>query len=153
MPQAVAPSDRVRFGMIGIGMQGSGLMGTSITLPGVECAAACDLYAGRHTPSREIADSPALPTTRRYQELLENKEIDCQELTLGSYRRGIWQGGTLASALCARADAGDLVIGIVDGQISHPAHANVTGRMVVLYEPEVAHSCPIGIDLGVFDPE
>jgi len=77
MPQAVAPSDRVRFGMIGIGMQGSGLMGTSITLPGVECAAACDLYDGRHTLSREIADSPALPTTRRYQELLENKEIDC----------------------------------------------------------------------------
>src|SRR5438128_10562603 len=60
MPQAVAPSDRVRFGMIGIGMQGSGLMGTSITLPGVECAAACDLYDGRHTLSREIADSPAL---------------------------------------------------------------------------------------------
>jgi len=77
MPQALAPSDRVRFGMIGIGMQGSGLMGTSITLPGVECAAACDLYDGRHTLSREIADSPTLPTTRRYQELLENKEIDC----------------------------------------------------------------------------
>ncbi len=37
MPQAVAPSDRVRFGMIGIGIQGSGLMGTSITLAGVEC--------------------------------------------------------------------------------------------------------------------
>src|SRR5438876_7165915 len=69
MPQAVAPSDRVRFGMIGIGMQGSGLMGTSITLSGVECAAACDLYDGRQTLSREIADSPSLPTTRRYQEL------------------------------------------------------------------------------------
>ena len=26
-PRAVAPSDRVRFGMIGIGMQGSGLLG------------------------------------------------------------------------------------------------------------------------------
>jgi len=36
-----------------------------------------DLYDGRHTLSREIADSPALPTTRRYQKLLENKEIDC----------------------------------------------------------------------------
>jgi len=77
MPQAVAPSDRVRFGMIGIGMQGSSLLGTSISLPGVECAAACDLYDGRHTLSREITNSPTLPVTRRYQELLNNKEIDC----------------------------------------------------------------------------
>jgi predicted dehydrogenase len=76
IPQAVAASDRVRFGMVGIGMQGSGLMGTAITLPGVECAAACDLYDGRHTLSREIANSPTLPVTRRYHELLDNKDID-----------------------------------------------------------------------------
>ncbi|HEY7353003.1 MAG TPA: Gfo/Idh/MocA family oxidoreductase [Terriglobales bacterium] len=77
MPQTVAPSDRVRFGMIGIGMQGSGLMGHSIALPGVECVAACDLYDGRHALAREIANSPSLPVTRRYQDLLDNKEIDC----------------------------------------------------------------------------
>ncbi len=69
-------SDRVRFGMIGVGMQGSGLLETSIALPGVECAAACDLYDGRHTLAREIA-GPKLRTTRRYQELLDDKEIDC----------------------------------------------------------------------------
>src|SRR6266480_5946388 len=74
--QRVAPSDRVRFGMIGIGMQGSGLLGTSITIPGVECAAAADLYDGRHTLAREIV-RPDLPVTRRYQELLDNKDIDC----------------------------------------------------------------------------
>ena len=74
--QTVAASDRVRFGMIGVGMQGSGLLGTSIQLPGVECAAACDLYDGRHALAREIAGAN-LPTTRRYQELLENKDIDC----------------------------------------------------------------------------
>ena len=33
IPQTVAPSDRVRFGIIGIGMQGSGLMASSIQLP------------------------------------------------------------------------------------------------------------------------
>jgi predicted dehydrogenase len=71
-----APSDKVRFGMIGVGMQGSGLLGTSITLPGVECAAAADLYDGRHTLAREIV-RPDLPVTRRYRELLDNKEIDC----------------------------------------------------------------------------
>jgi predicted dehydrogenase len=77
MPQAVAPSDRVRFGIIGIGMQGNGLMANSIQLPGVECAAACDLYDGRHTLAREIANSTTLPVTRRYQDLLDSKEIDC----------------------------------------------------------------------------
>src|SRR5437763_9447473 len=77
VPQAVAPSDRVRFGIIGIGMQGSSLLGTSVSLPGVECAAACDLYDGRHTLSREITNSTTLPVTRRYQELLNNKEIEC----------------------------------------------------------------------------
>jgi len=77
MPQAVAASDRVRFGIIGIGMQGSGLLANSIELPGVECVAACDLYDGRHTLSKEIVNNPSLPTTRRYQELLANKDIDC----------------------------------------------------------------------------
>jgi predicted dehydrogenase len=69
-------SDRVRFGMIGVGMQGSVLLSTSITLPGVECAAACDLYDGRQTLAREIA-GPKPRTTRRYQELLDDKDIDC----------------------------------------------------------------------------
>ena len=74
--RTVAPSDRVRFGMIGVGMQGSGLLGTSITIPGVECAAAADLYDGRHTLAREIVRAD-LPVTRRYRELLDNKDIDC----------------------------------------------------------------------------
>lgn len=76
-PRAVAPSDRVRFGMIGIGMQGSGLLTGAITIPGVECVAAADLYDGRHTLAQEITGNPSLPTTRRYQELLDRKDIDC----------------------------------------------------------------------------
>jgi len=77
MPHLVAPSDRVRFGMIGIGMQGSGLLGAAITLPGVECAGAADLYDGRHTLAKEITANPNLPTSRHYQELLDRKDIDC----------------------------------------------------------------------------
>ena len=72
----VAPSDTVRFGMVGVGMQGSGLLGNSIQLPGVECAGAADLYDGRHTLAREIV-KPDLPVTRRYRDLLDNKNIDC----------------------------------------------------------------------------
>ena len=38
-----APSDRVRFGIIGVGMQGNGLLATAVALPGTECIAAADL--------------------------------------------------------------------------------------------------------------
>jgi len=72
----VAASDRVRFGIIGVGMQGNGLLATAITLPGVECVAAADLYDGRHTLAKEIA-GPKITTTRQYKELLDNREIDC----------------------------------------------------------------------------
>ena len=70
------PSDRVRFGIVGVGMQGSNLLAESIRLDGVECAAACDLYDGRHALAREITSSATLPVTRRYQQLLDDREID-----------------------------------------------------------------------------
>lgn len=54
-------SDRIRFGMIGIGLQPSGLLGAAIGLPGVECVAAADLYDGRHTLAKEITGN-ATPT-------------------------------------------------------------------------------------------
>lgn len=74
---AAAPSDRVRFGMIGIGMQGFALLSGAVSLPGIECVAAADLYDGRHTSAKEITANSSLPTTRRYQELLDRKDIDC----------------------------------------------------------------------------
>ncbi len=72
-----AASDRIRLGIIGIGMQGSGLLPNAISLPGVECVAAADLYDGRHTLAKEITGNPNLPTTRQYKELLDRKDIDC----------------------------------------------------------------------------
>ena len=74
--ERVAPSDRIRFGIIGVGMQGSGLLTNAITLPGVECVAAADLYDARHLLAREITGKD-IKTTRTYQELLDDKEIDC----------------------------------------------------------------------------
>jgi predicted dehydrogenase len=72
----VPPSDTVRFGIVGVGMEGTGLLRTAISIPGVECVAACDLYDGRHEVAREIVGKPIF-TTRQYQKLLDNKEIDC----------------------------------------------------------------------------
>ncbi|HEV2424164.1 MAG TPA: Gfo/Idh/MocA family oxidoreductase [Terriglobia bacterium] len=72
----LAEGDTVRFGMIGIGMQGSGLLHTAIGLPGVECIAACDLYDGRHELAKAIVGKP-IPTTRRYHDLLSNSDVQC----------------------------------------------------------------------------
>ena len=77
LARAVAPSDRMRFGIIGIGMEGSGLLTSAISIPGVECVGAADLYDGRHTLAKELTANPNLPTTRHYQELLDRKDIDC----------------------------------------------------------------------------
>src|SRR6267142_375966 len=75
LPRINAASDRVRFGIVGVGMEGTGLLTTAIQLPGVECVAACDLYDGRHELAKEIAGK-SIKTTRRYKELLDDKEID-----------------------------------------------------------------------------
>jgi predicted dehydrogenase len=75
-PRGVPPSDTIHFGIIGVGMQGSGLLDTAIKLPGVKCVAACDLYDGRLELAKEIVEEPII-TTRHYRELLENKNIDC----------------------------------------------------------------------------
>src|ERR1700722_13275126 len=73
--QTVASGDRVRFASIGVGIQGSSLLRAAVTLPQAQCVAACDLYDGRHTLAKEIAGQQ-IKTTRRYQEILEDKNIE-----------------------------------------------------------------------------
>jgi predicted dehydrogenase len=73
----VGANDRLRFGIIGVGMEGSGVLASAISIPGAECVAAADLYDGRHTLAKEITGNPNLFTTRHYQELLDRKDIDC----------------------------------------------------------------------------
>jgi len=68
-------NDKLRYGIVGVGMEGTGLLTNAVQLPGVECVAACDLYDGRHELAKEIVGKP-IKTTRRYKELLDDKEID-----------------------------------------------------------------------------
>lgn len=75
--EQAATSDRTRFAMIGVGMQGSGLLANALTLPGATCIAAADLYDGRHTLARQITGNAELPVTRKYHEVLERKDVDC----------------------------------------------------------------------------
>jgi predicted dehydrogenase len=67
--------DKVRFASIGVGIEGSSLLRAAVTLPQAQCVAACDLYDARHTLAREIAGAN-IRTTRRYQEILEDKSIE-----------------------------------------------------------------------------
>ena len=97
--RAIAPSDRVRFGIIGVGMEGSNLLATAVDLPGVECVAACDLYDGRHELAKEIVKK-SIPTTRRYQELLDNKEIDAIVMAVPDH----WHKQIFVDALAAGKD-------------------------------------------------
>lgn len=71
-----APSDTVCFGILGVGMRGEGLLRTAIELPGVECVAAGELYTSRQELAKQIVGKP-IQVTGRYQDLLDNKEIDC----------------------------------------------------------------------------
>lgn len=94
-----APSERVRFGIVGVGMEGSGLLGTAIGLPGVECVAAADLYDGRHQLAREITGKP-IRTTRRYQELLDARDIDAILVAVPDH----WHKQVVVDALAAGKD-------------------------------------------------
>jgi predicted dehydrogenase len=79
IPQGAEPSsvDRIRFGIIGVGMEGSGVLRNAVALPGAECVGAADLYDGRHTLAKQITGNPNLFTTRRYEELLQRNDVDC----------------------------------------------------------------------------
>jgi predicted dehydrogenase len=135
-PRPVAASDRLRFGIIGIGMQGSGLLAESIELPGIECVAACDLYDGRHTLAREITDKPNLPVTRRYHELLAGKDIDCIVAAVPDH----WHKQVVVDAVSAGKDIyceKPMSHSAADG-VEMVAAAKKTGRIVQIGSQRVS---------------
>ena len=133
--QSTAPSDRLRFGIIGIGMQGSGLLTNAIQLPGVECVAACDLYDGRHTLAQEIVGKK-IPTTRRYKDLLDNKEIDCLIAAVPDH----WHKQVVVDAVSAGKDIyceKPMSHSAADG-VAMVAAAQKTGRVVQIGSQRVS---------------
>src|SRR5580692_3791607 len=93
------PNDRIRFGIVGVGMEGSNLLSTAIQLDGVECVAAADLYDGRHQLAKEIVGKP-IRTTRRYQELLDAKDIDAIIVAVPDH----WHKQVVVDAIAAGKD-------------------------------------------------
>jgi predicted dehydrogenase len=96
---ASASGDLVRFGIVGVGTEGSALLRSAVALPNVQCVAASDLYDGRHTLAKEIA-GPDVRTTRRYHEILEDKSIQCVIVATPDF----WHKQVVVDALAAGKD-------------------------------------------------
>ena len=94
-----ATGDVVRFGIIGVGTEGSALLRTAVTLPNVQCVAASDLYDGRHTLAKEIAGQN-VRTTRRYHEVLDDRSIQCVIVATPDF----WHKQVVVDALSAGKD-------------------------------------------------
>ena len=95
----VSAGDAVKFGIIGVGTQGSALLTNAVALPGTKCLAASDLYDGRHTLAKEIAGAD-VKTTRRYQEVLDDKSIQCVIVAVPDF----WHKTVVVDALAAGKD-------------------------------------------------
>lgn len=94
-----APADLVRFGIIGVGTEGSALLRAAVTLPNVKCIAASDLYDGRHTLAQEIAGQD-VRTTRRYHEVLDDKSVQAVIVATPDF----WHKQVVVDALAAGKD-------------------------------------------------
>ncbi len=69
------PNDRIRLGVIGMGIMGNNDLRTALQVPGTELVGVCDLYDGHLENARETYGKD-LFTTRNYQQLLARKDID-----------------------------------------------------------------------------
>ncbi|HTS38450.1 MAG TPA: Gfo/Idh/MocA family oxidoreductase [Candidatus Solibacter sp.] len=72
----VAPSDTIRFASIGTGVRGCEHLEASLSVPGIQCVAVCDLYDSRHTAAREAVKNPSVTATRDYRSILDRKDVD-----------------------------------------------------------------------------
>ena len=73
--RAIAPSDTVRFALIGSGVRGCQHLQSSLMVAGVECVGVSDLYDDRLTAAREYLNKD-VPTSRDYRTMLDRKDVD-----------------------------------------------------------------------------
>ena len=78
----ISSNDKIRIAVIGTGIMGHNDLETALKVPGVELAAACDLYTGRLERMKELYRKD-LFTTKDYREILEKKDIDAVIIATG----------------------------------------------------------------------
>ena len=71
----IGPNDTIGLGHIGIGIRGSQLMTEFSRIAGVRLVAAADVYDGHLAHGREFTEGK-METTKRYEEILNRKDID-----------------------------------------------------------------------------
>lgn len=74
-PASLAPSDRVRAGIIGPGMRGLQDAGSFRLVPGTQLLAAADVYDARLKRAQEVFGEK-LETTKDYRRVLDRKDLD-----------------------------------------------------------------------------
>jgi predicted dehydrogenase len=74
-PASVAPSDRVRLGVIGMGARAIQDTASFLAVPGVELVVAADVYKSRLVRAKELFGEK-LETTGDYRRIIERKDID-----------------------------------------------------------------------------
>jgi predicted dehydrogenase len=83
--KTVAPSDRVRFAVIGTGVRGCNLLTASLLVPGAECVAVSDLYDSRHQAAKEALKRD-VPAGRSYKEILDRKDVDAVLIAVADHQ-------------------------------------------------------------------
>lgn len=71
----ISANDKIRVGVIGMGIQGNNDLEAALKVPGTEMVAACDLYKGRLERAKEVYGKNIF-VTADYRELLLKKDID-----------------------------------------------------------------------------
>ena len=71
----ISANDKIRIGVIGLGIMGYNDLATAMKVPGVELVAAADLYRGRLLHAKEVYGND-IPITPDYREVLDRKDID-----------------------------------------------------------------------------
>lgn len=94
------PNDQIRLGIIGCGIQGFSNARAAIQVPGIEIAAACDLYSGRLTRMKEVFGDH-IKCTNDYTELLSWSDIDAVCIATTDH----WHDHMLKAALKANKPA------------------------------------------------
>ncbi|HEV7621688.1 MAG TPA: Gfo/Idh/MocA family oxidoreductase [Flavisolibacter sp.] len=71
----IIANDRIRIGIIGLGIMGYNDLHAALQVPGIELAGVCDLYKGRLEHAKELYGNN-LFTANDYHDLLNRKDID-----------------------------------------------------------------------------
>src|SRR5216683_2329222 len=73
--KASPAAERIRIGMIGLGIRGFGLFRTLLEMPDVDIPVGCDLYDGHLEAASEVTGN-RIEVTKDYRKVVDRKDLD-----------------------------------------------------------------------------